>query len=338
MTGKEILEKEFDRAGMRGYRADQVDEFLQQIAKYVDNLLHTKEDYEYKLKLLADKIEEYKKDEAVIRDAVLDSKKLGSRMVEEAKIKSEQMLNDAKLSAESMLSQAKGKIENLTKESLQKANIEINSAKRECEREQKRLEVMKKEVSNFRSSILKQYKNHLDLLSNLPVFEEKTSQQEDNSNDEKEGFIQHNIKSEISDDIKENTADIKFNFNKSAINEENIQKDDKNNLEENFEKSEKIEIGKNISVTSSDFDEDFNQGQIRPKIIRSDILEYDDDIKREVKLQTKEFNSKRNSSGSAILENKNVSPAIPFNPPKSTRGSMAEKFAELDFGKNNLEE
>ena len=62
MTGKEILQAEFDRAGKHGYMADQVDTLLQQIAAFVDEQESAKEDLTYKIQILADKIEEYKKE------------------------------------------------------------------------------------------------------------------------------------------------------------------------------------------------------------------------------------------------------------------------------------
>lgn len=194
MTGKEILEAEFEKSGMRGYRADQVDALLQSIASYVDKQNAEIKDLKYKTQILADKIEEYKKDEESIRDALLGAQKMGSSILNEAKAKaetvlreskstseqllttakskSESMLHEAKVTSEDMLAHAKLKIESITKDSLQKANEEIALARKASEKEQKLLDAMKLEVSNFRSYILKQYKEHLDLLSNLPTVED----------------------------------------------------------------------------------------------------------------------------------------------------------------------
>jgi len=171
MTGKEILEEEFEKAGMRGYRAEQVDVFLKSVAKSVDEQNDRNDDLTYKLKILADKIEEYKKDEGDIRDALLGAQKLGTSILNEAKAKAEALEKGAKASSDELLSQAKLKVESLTKDSLKKSTMEINMIRREIDGEQRKLEAMKQEVSNFRSSILKQYKSHLDLLSNLPTVE-----------------------------------------------------------------------------------------------------------------------------------------------------------------------
>ncbi|MEG2813346.1 MAG: DivIVA domain-containing protein [Oscillospiraceae bacterium] len=170
MTGKEILAEEFEKATMRnGYRAEQVDEFLQEVAKYVDSINEKNKDLTYKIQILAEKIEDYKKDEESIRDALLGAQKLGSSILNEAKSKAEILTRESKIAADDVLAQAKSKVDFLTKDSLQKANYEITSLKKDCEREQKHLDSIKNEVNLFRTTILKQYKNHIDMLQSIPI-------------------------------------------------------------------------------------------------------------------------------------------------------------------------
>lgn len=168
MTGKEILEEEFEKAGMRGYKADQVDNFLRQIAAFVDEQEVEKNDLIYKIKILADRIEEYKADEGNIRDALLGAQKLGASIVNEAKAKAEAITKEARTSSDEMMAQAKAKSESYAREALQKTNMDLADMKREGEKERINLDKMKREISAFKVSILKQYKSHLDMLSNLP--------------------------------------------------------------------------------------------------------------------------------------------------------------------------
>ena len=174
MTGKEILEEEFEKAGMRGgYNAQQVDAFLQRVASYVDDVNQQNSDLNYKIKILADKIEEYKADEENIRAALLGAQKLGTSVVNEAKAKAEAMTREARAASEEMLSQARAKIDALTRESKQKTSMELSAMKRECDLEQRTLEKMKQEVSNFKNFLLKQYKAQLQLLTNLPSMDDR---------------------------------------------------------------------------------------------------------------------------------------------------------------------
>ncbi|MFZ2538469.1 MAG: DivIVA domain-containing protein [Oscillospiraceae bacterium] len=190
MTGKEILEEAFEKAGMRGYKADQVDNFLRQVAAFVDEQEVEKNDLTYKIKILADKIEEYKADEGNIRDALLGAQKLGTSILNEAKSKAESIGREARATSEDMLSQAVSRVDSMSKESLHKINMELADMKRECEKERINLDKIKREVSMFKASILKQYKAHLDLLSNLPTIadEQKVGVRTDINTEEKPIF------------------------------------------------------------------------------------------------------------------------------------------------------
>lgn len=361
MTGKDILNEEFERAGMRGYRAEQVDLFLNTVATYVDEVNSKNEDLSYKLKILADKIEEYKKDESSIRDALLGAQKLASSVIEEANKKAETLTREAQSAAEEMLGQAKNKIESLTKESLQKANAEINAAKRKCESEQRLLDNMKHEVSAFRSSILKQYKSHLDLLSNLPSI--PLSEQKSEPVSIKQEFVQETIADIKSVPASESTAsqpqpvnsifdtapipDVKTKMNTTPIPKANlgntisytkvvIEEDTSNKV---TDVKEEITQEKQVEYTLESVNDQQPENEQIPKVetIKSDILATEEDIKQEIRLQTKEFHSSGRKStivASEINDRGTVSAAIPFNPPKKSAGSMAGKFAELDFGKN----
>lgn len=315
MTGKEILEAEFEKAGMRGYRADQVDVLLQSIASFVDKQNTEIKDLKYKTQILADKIEEYKKDEESIRDALLGAQKMGSSILNEAKakaetvireskstseellstaqVKSEAMVREAKTTSEDMLAHAKLKIENLTKESLLKANAEIANARKESEKEQKLLEAMKLEVSNFRSFILKQYKDHLDLLSNLPVVEEKSAE-----------MTPSPVKTSVS--MNEN------------IKVEEI-KDEDNHIENINDNKDNT-----ISITNS-------------QTIKSDIKVSNETenipLSVEEKQQTREFH-KRNTM---TLDENETKESVATNDSdkfvvRGQRTSFAAKYGELDFG------
>lgn len=309
MTGKEILEAEFEKAGLRGYRADQVDALLQSIASFVDKQSAEIKDLTYKVKILADKIEEYKKDEENIRDALLGAQKMGSSILHEAKAKaesldrqakatseellitakakSESMINEAKNTSEDMLAQAKIKIEKITRESLMKANEEISNARKASEKEQRLLEAMKLEVSNFRSMILKQYKEHLDLLSNLP-------------------FVDDNKEVEKKDEVKTVNASQSENIKVEEIKNENVEK------------------------KSSD---DINITNLRT--IKSDVKVSDENVdntlENDEKQQTKEFNKHIDITKDETkeIEKVNNSNSFGFN---GQRTSFTAKYGELDFG------
>lgn len=206
MTGQEILAEEFERAGMRGYRADEVDAFLQKVAAFVDEQESKINDLTYKIQILAEKVEEYKADESDIRDALLNAQKLGTSIQNEAKAKAEKITRDARANAEELMEQAKAKVDSLTRNSLQKVNDEVAAAKRQREEEELRLAAIKREVSDFRTSVLKQYKAHLDLLSNMKVGEAAPEEAEHTSMPV-EPVAEESAYSEISGETEESTVE-----------------------------------------------------------------------------------------------------------------------------------
>lgn len=310
MTGKEILEKEFEKAGMRGYRADEVDSFLQSIAAFVDKQSAQIKELTYKIQILADKIEEYKKDEENIRDALLGAQKMGSSILNEAKSKADSMtreaklsseevtvksqeqadkiLRDAKLASEEMLSQAKSKIELLTKESLLKANDEVVALKKSTEAEKQKLDKMKQEVSLFRSNILKQYKAHLDLLTNLPSIEENNTE--------------------------EKTA---------------LHSSEKTSKHHKTEKSEATSQEPKRSVTEIQKPEIFD---VQPQTVTSEILPVasEEELAAEEKQQTKEYKHKIVGVSEESIEEKENDFSSNLAKP-----NYVAKFGELDFGNYN---
>lgn len=172
MTGKDIQSAAFEKAGMRGYRADQVDAYLHTVSEYVDEQNEKIEDLTYKIKVLADKVEEYRADEENIREALLGAQKLGSSVVNEAKTKAQKLTEESQAAADEMLAQAKVKVEALTKESLQRATADLNALKREYETEQRNYDLLKKEISKFKSNIMQQYRSHIAMVMALPSVEE----------------------------------------------------------------------------------------------------------------------------------------------------------------------
>ena len=72
MNGREIKEKRFDKAAMFGYKAEEVDLYLAEVAQAFDSLVKEKAVLEKKITILAERIEEYRKDENSMKEALLD--------------------------------------------------------------------------------------------------------------------------------------------------------------------------------------------------------------------------------------------------------------------------
>ena len=153
ISPQEIRSVTFDKV-MRGYRTEDVDAFLQQIAQDMEQLAAEKADKEKKLYILAEKIEEYRRDEDNLKTALLNAQRMGESVIREAKQKAESILREAGIRADTL----------------------TRMAQEQCEEEQQELERIKGEVAQFKNTLLAIYKQHIELISNLPGEEQTDSE------------------------------------------------------------------------------------------------------------------------------------------------------------------
>ena len=98
-TPQDIEKISFDKATFGGYNIDQVDEFLEPLTEYYVTLYKENALLKSKMRVLVTKLEEYRKNEASMKDAIVNAQKTCDKMVKEAEEKCKQMLSDANLAA-----------------------------------------------------------------------------------------------------------------------------------------------------------------------------------------------------------------------------------------------
>lgn len=144
ISAEEIRSQTFEKS-MRGYRAEDVNAFLAQIAATVDQLNEDKAAAEKKVFVLAEKLEEYQAQENTLKSALLNAQRLGENVIYEAKQKGDAILNEATTKAKRIIDMAEDR------ERDEKENL-------------RRLET---EVSTFKSNILGLYQQHIESLTAL---------------------------------------------------------------------------------------------------------------------------------------------------------------------------
>lgn len=150
-TADEIRQITFEKV-MRGYRPEDVESFMENIADEFEALEKEKKDLEEKLYLLAEKVEQYKAEEESIKTTLINAQRLGESIVSDARVKADNVIREATI----------------------KKNDIISSAYNEIEGTEEVLNRLRREVSDFKRNILSLYKTHIESLSNLP--EEKTEE------------------------------------------------------------------------------------------------------------------------------------------------------------------
>ena len=95
ITAQDIRERTFERARVGGYDAAAVDDFLDQLAEEVAASQKENSVLKQKMKILVEKIEEYRGNEEALNRAVLSAQKLAVQIEKEAKDRAAAMLADA---------------------------------------------------------------------------------------------------------------------------------------------------------------------------------------------------------------------------------------------------
>lgn len=94
-TPQQIEQIAFGTQPFGGYRVEDVDEFLEPLTEDYVTLYKENALLKSKMRVLVGKLEEYRKNEASMKDAIVNAQKTCDKMVREAEVKSAKILSDA---------------------------------------------------------------------------------------------------------------------------------------------------------------------------------------------------------------------------------------------------
>ena len=146
LTPQEVSNRAFAKAVMGGYNMAMVDEFLDELTDDYTSLYKENAALKAKMKILVDKVEEYRSTEDAMRAALLTAQKMANTMVEEAEEKKKSLLANAEA----------------------EANRKIGSLRDEVAQEERRLTAAKAETADFLAKVRDLYTRELKLLEELP--------------------------------------------------------------------------------------------------------------------------------------------------------------------------
>lgn len=182
MNVEDIHNVTFDRV-MRGYRPEEVDAYLDQVAAELERLQTEKADLEKKMYILAEKVDQYRNDEETLKTALLNAQRMGESVIHEARQKAETILYDA----------------------TNKANQARDEALEKVAEEELLLSRLKAEVAHFKSDILNLYKQHIESLSLLHGEEKKKPNSQKNEEKPEEPAVEE--KAETAQQQEEKSAE-----------------------------------------------------------------------------------------------------------------------------------
>ena len=95
ITAQDIREKTFEKSRMNGYDMASVDDFLEELAEDIGAAQKENAVLKSKMKVLVDKIEEYRANEEALNMAILSAQKLAVQIESEARKRAAAMIEDA---------------------------------------------------------------------------------------------------------------------------------------------------------------------------------------------------------------------------------------------------
>lgn len=202
LTPDKIREKSFQTTGRGSYRAEDVDNFLSEVTASYEQMFKENGDLIKKITLLAKKIEEYRADEESLKMALLNAQKLADKIVAEAKETAEKenaeinaetarlheiaekaaadAEENAKVEAEKIVADAKAEAEKLLADANAQAKDILGNINRKVTHESLVYEMLQKEASEFKGKLVNMYKEHINLINQLPeIVEEKLDEAEE---------------------------------------------------------------------------------------------------------------------------------------------------------------
>jgi len=100
ITAQDIQEKTFNKAGFGGYNMGEVDDFLDELATEISAMAKENAALKSKMRVLVEKVEEYRATEDSMRLALLSAQKMGAQIESEARQKADAMVAEAKETAD----------------------------------------------------------------------------------------------------------------------------------------------------------------------------------------------------------------------------------------------
>ncbi len=190
MNAKEILNRQFEKAKIGGYKTDEVDDFLREISEEFAQLQKSNGELERKLEVLADKIREYREDEDALKDALLIAQKQGNAIVAESKASAEKLTKETKEKVERLLAESKSKSERMisdadayskktrqeadaiSEKTITDANNKAADIKAAMDKQQtiqeNILQQTRKEVNEYTEKVLAAYNAQIELIKGMP--------------------------------------------------------------------------------------------------------------------------------------------------------------------------
>lgn len=143
----DLLNRHFEKASFGGYKAADVDSFMNELSIKLSQSGREVTELKSRLGAAEKKIADFESQEESLKSTLLSAQRLADKIKKEAEEKAEVTIQNAKIKAENLIDCAQSEIE-----------MRLNEAER-----------IKKEVSDFKLSVMRLYKEQLELINEIPA-------------------------------------------------------------------------------------------------------------------------------------------------------------------------
>lgn len=219
MTPQEVANCTFAKAVMGGYNMASVDDFLDKLTEDYTALHKENAALKAKMKVLVEKMEEYREVEDAMRSTLLTAQKMASNMVSEAESKRDALIADAAGAAKARLAEIQAEVAQ-EEQRLLDVRRDVDA---QIQAEQDRLAVAQGELRGFIQSVQSVCENELKLLERLP---ELPVQPEPAPAAEAPAEEVQEEPTPMDADVEKNIQDVLNAFAKEAAAQESAEDDD----------------------------------------------------------------------------------------------------------------
>ena len=147
ISSEDVRHVTFDKA-FQGYRREDVDDYLKQVAQAMDDLAAQNDDLQKKLVMLAQRIEKYRTMENSLSTSMINAQRMGDSIIHESKQKAAEIIRSANIKAEDASSAPA---------------MTSSWPSRE-------IVTLKGEADSFKRSLIEMYRKHINLINKLPDY------------------------------------------------------------------------------------------------------------------------------------------------------------------------
>ena len=148
ISSEDVRHVTFDKA-FQGYRREDVDDYLKQVAQAMDDLAAQNDDLQKKLVMLAQRIEKYRTMENSLSTSMINAQRMGDSIIRESKQKAAEIIRSANIKAE---------------DREQRARDDVDAGQRQ------EIVTLKGEADSFKRSLIEMYRKHINLINKLPDY------------------------------------------------------------------------------------------------------------------------------------------------------------------------